>query len=293
MASCKRIYSLFLVGCSLFSIGIIGQAVGAVVECIQNEKTHCSCTMSDGSGRYDLTALSGKPNEPFFPNIAGRTDHSETYSYDPCVPYTLKPVSGSEQGSCEGVAGCRKTTDGSTSTTTYFGIAKHFSVVFHYDSVTQQLILKYTNEDIFHPFTTEVDLKCSPSAANSVTLEHAEDDAVLFRLHSPHACLVGDGLSFGSILCIIFSLLVVLYFAGGALFLVFVQNKPVNEAIPNKGFWMELPSLITDGAKFASNGFKSEPATHHRLENVDVDIDDEDEDIVLKGGGSAGVGIVY
>ena len=51
---------------------------------------------------------------------------------------------------------------------------------------------------------------------------------------------------------------------------------------------MELPSLITDGAKFASNGFKSEPATHHRLENVDVDIDDEDEDIVLKGGGSAG-----
>ena len=38
---------------------------------------------------------------------------------------------------------------------------------------------------------------------------------MLFRLHSPHACLVGDGLSFGSILCIIFSLLVVLYFAGG------------------------------------------------------------------------------
>ena len=138
MESSRGIFFLFYFA-FLFAV-FVGSAVGNVV-CVQ--KSTCICVMSDKSGRYDLTALSGTTDEPFFPNIEGRNG-SESFAFDPCVSFTLAKVPGSK-GSCEAVAGCRREVSScdSVSVTSYYTIANHFSAEFLF--VSKQLILKYTN----------------------------------------------------------------------------------------------------------------------------------------------------
>jgi hypothetical protein len=64
----------------------------------------------------------------------------------------------------------------------------------------------------------------------------------------------GGGLSGGSILLITLTVLFVVYFLGGFIFLKFVRgNEGVKECIPNYEFWSDLPSLCKDGLMFIIN----------------------------------------
>ena len=113
------------------------------VKCQLEEKSYCSCAMSDNSGRYDLSQLSSRP-DPYFRSIAGR-NASENFAYDPCVPFTLAdPVSGKET-ECKNAAGCQRDVSASERKTRYFVIAKHFTVQFIYDPSTTQMTVHYTN----------------------------------------------------------------------------------------------------------------------------------------------------
>ncbi|XP_038063872.1 uncharacterized protein LOC119734440 [Patiria miniata] len=244
---------------------------GGPVKCILDSK--CSCTMSDNSGRYDLSKLSGSPT-PYF-EIVGRNS-SEKFYYDPCVPFSIPDAVSGQETACEYVAVCQTETSTAERKTRYFNIAKHITTDFIYHPPTQQMTVHYTNDDVFHPFTTEVQLRCTPNS-DTYNLQYLRltDSAASFSLSSRYACLVKPdkaGLSFGSVLCILFSLSFIVYFVGGALVLVFIQHKPLSESIPpNKDFWLELPDLILDGARFAMNGFKVSHVAHQRLDRVDDD----------------------
>ncbi|XP_022110839.1 uncharacterized protein LOC110990256 [Acanthaster planci] len=255
-----------VISLSLLAVITLCSSSDGPTHCVLDEKSYCSCAMSDNSGRYDLSPLSDHPN-PYFRSIAGRNG-SEKFAYDPCVPFTINdPVSGKET-QCKNVAGCQMDVSAAERKTRYFTVARHFTAEFHFNPSSSQMTVHYTNEDIFQPFTMEVNLVCTPHA-DTTMMEYAKvtSNAAAFNLRSPHACLIKpSSLSTGSILCIIFSLSFIVYFVGGTLVLVFVQNRPLNESVPpNRDFWLDLPELIRDGAKFAFNGFKVTQPTHQRL----------------------------
>ncbi|XP_064613851.1 cation-dependent mannose-6-phosphate receptor-like [Liolophura sinensis] len=59
-----------------------------------------------------------------------------------------------------------------------------------------------------------------------------------------------EGLSPGSIICIVFLALLFVYVAGGVAVQIFVRKESGVKAIPQSSFWISLPSLIRDGFFF-------------------------------------------
>ncbi|CAG5124760.1 unnamed protein product [Candidula unifasciata] len=64
------------------------------------------------------------------------------------------------------------------------------------------------------------------------------------------------GISAGSIMVIIFFVVIAVYFVGGLLFQKFVRNAQGTDIIPNVSFWAAIPSLAKDGVLFLVRGCK-------------------------------------
>ncbi|XP_072015464.1 uncharacterized protein [Amphiura filiformis] len=107
--------------------------------------------------------------------------------------------------------------------------------------------------------TLTVVFTCSEVGTDAMTVKAASPSSYQYEVTSPYSCLMepeknqDQGLSAGSILCIIFSLAVVVYLVGGFIFSSLVQKKSGREAIPNYGFWIEVPGLIKEGATFSTS----------------------------------------
>jgi Mannose-6-phosphate receptor len=88
-----------------------------------------------------------------------------------------------------------------------------------------------------------VDMKNSPETGSFV---------YSFVWASPHACPIEQtGLSLGSVILIILAVLVFVYFAGGIAFQVLVRKeRGCPDVVPNSSFWVALPGLVADGARF-------------------------------------------
>ncbi|BFY97563.1 hypothetical protein BsWGS_00603 [Bradybaena similaris] len=77
-----------------------------------------------------------------------------------------------------------------------------------------------------------------------------------FTLATSHVCSGGNndgnegGLSPGSIMVIIFFVLLIVYILGGLLFQIFVRKAQGAEMLPNYIFWKEFPFLVKDGFVF-------------------------------------------
>jgi hypothetical protein len=90
--------------------------------------------------------------------------------------------------------------------------------------------------------------------------------AVWIEITSPAGCptnvdltLVG-GISPGSVLLIIFFVLLVAYLLIGTLYMRFARGAQGAEMIPNVEFWGNLPGLVKDGVAFAWRKITCSPA---------------------------------
>ncbi|XP_022099027.1 uncharacterized protein LOC110983780 isoform X2 [Acanthaster planci] len=209
----------------------------------------CSCKLSDGK-RIDIRSIGyqGKqaPRFNFRPDPLGNWE----YAFNPCYDFS--------NTYCKDVIACQKNNQES------YGLGSASSAVWGDNG--KQYIITYTDD----LRTTIVDLVCSTASQPTLDVLGQTDASktnYYFTLTSKCACPDGcqaptppssSGLSSGSILCIIFSVLVLVYFIGGTCFMKFVRGASGKDAIPNADFWTELPANIKDGAKFTVGLCKKE-----------------------------------
>jgi len=123
--------------------------------------------------------------------------------------------------------------------------------------------MRYTNyEDLCEttgaPKMVQITIKCDHN--NEAVQSVSQPDSCVFDIimSSPHACPTTtkktspvEGLSGGSIFLIIFFVVAVVYFVGGAFFRYKFQEVEVGvNLVPNLGFWSEIPGLVKDGCVF-------------------------------------------
>ncbi|XP_078378608.1 cation-dependent mannose-6-phosphate receptor-like [Oculina patagonica] len=126
--------------------------------------------------------------------------------------------------------------------------------------------------------TVTIKLKCnegkSPGEIDGVTEDYAPMDSKYSATltskcacddgchHNPEGPGGSSGLSTGSILLIVFFVLLIVYIIGGILinkYKLGVESMP--EMCPNYQFWAGIPSLIKDGVLFTCGGIKSACST--------------------------------
>ncbi|KAH7817913.1 putative Autophagy-related protein 27 [Monocercomonoides exilis] len=130
------------------------------------------------------------------------------------------------------------------------------------------IILNYEYRGEYWNRTAELDFKCSKSEKSPfATL--ISNNRIIIEWNHPQGCPKSKPdpnpdnpndpnkkkdskkkLSFGSIMLIIFSVLLVVYFAAGIPLMHFAFKKSGLEMIPFIGFWKCLPGLVIDGVKF-------------------------------------------
>ncbi|XP_033631813.1 uncharacterized protein LOC117293562 [Asterias rubens] len=122
------------------------------------------------------------------------------------------------------------------------------------------LYIEYSHTDDATPpvtRTSRVSLVCDPGADVPKLDRMGQDEGdtlYQFTLTTKCACpgtcgtspspSPSSGISPGTILCILFSVLVVAYFVGGALFLRFGRHAQGKEIIPNYEMWVGVPENI-------------------------------------------------
>ncbi|XP_078573446.1 uncharacterized protein LOC144860179 [Branchiostoma floridae x Branchiostoma japonicum] len=211
------------------------------VDC--NKINACSCSMADGTGVIDLSPLASTDNTPRYKGYKA-TQPPDAYLYDwnPCQPFT--------DGDCVSVAGCQSDPNGGDSyalgsqDSATFGTADDGTVLVTYSSGVRTLLVTLT-------------CTSSPTTFTVIGEDQSIGSTYGFELRSPCACpgatascaSAGSGLSGGTVLIIIFIVLVSVYLIAGVLYMSFVRNATGMERIPNIGFWRDLPALVKDGGK--------------------------------------------
>ncbi|XP_070561994.1 cation-dependent mannose-6-phosphate receptor-like [Ptychodera flava] len=102
----------------------------------------------------------------------------------------------------------------------------------------------------------------------------------LFEVGSSVVCETSSsGLSVGSVICIIFFVLVAVYILGGVLYQRCVLGAKGMEQFPNITFWREFGNLVADGTDFVfRNTPKGQPKTYKGIGDDQLaDMDEEDE----------------
>ncbi|XP_030754292.1 uncharacterized protein LOC115881070 isoform X2 [Sitophilus oryzae] len=114
-----------------------------------------------------------------------------------------------------------------------------------------------------------IQLVCVDSQDTSLKISNHGANELL--LYSPAVCVkystLPEGLSFGTIFCLIFFISSIIYFVGGGLILYFARGARGIEVIPNYDFWTSLPGLIKDGTIYILGGCR--PFTVSTAETYD------------------------
>ncbi|CAH1238710.1 M6PR [Branchiostoma lanceolatum] len=215
----------------------------------------CSCTMSDGKV-VDLEPLAGTDGQPRFINQDGTT----FFYYNPCTPFK-KGDSGECQG--EGLAACQYDGNG------YYDIGDQSSLATSYDTSTGGVIFSYTSGQSQR--RSVVNLVCTASSTPTFTAKESPAGSGIFVMTISSLCVCpgrskdcnaagAAGLSAGSTMCILLTVFVLVYVAGGMLFLRFARGAEGTEMIPNYEFWADFPHLVKDGFTFATRPCRGEEA---------------------------------
>ncbi|XP_033639296.1 uncharacterized protein LOC117299851 [Asterias rubens] len=215
----------------------------------------CECEFTDGSGVISLKTIAST-NGPRFPYTKSSTptDHY-FYAYNPCNSFS--------DTYCQDVAACQRSEDGKE----FFDVGDQESATF--DDLGTTLTYASGGET---PRSTIVSLICEISATTPVLEVIGEESQgsgkYKFNLRSNCACkngCLGGGISAGSVLCILFSVGVILYLVIGILFLKFVRGSEGKEVIPNFEFWKDFPLLVKDGVLFLASGCKSDSNNYEQI----------------------------
>ncbi|XP_068111362.1 cation-dependent mannose-6-phosphate receptor [Hyperolius riggenbachi] len=93
----------------------------------------------------------------------------------------------------------------------------------------------------------------------------SQDCFYLFEMDSSVACPIEDShLSVGSVLLIVFAVLLALYIIGGFVYQRFVVGAKGIEQFPNITFWQELGNLVADGCDFVCRSRARSSETAYR-----------------------------
>ncbi|XP_077979005.1 cation-dependent mannose-6-phosphate receptor-like [Glandiceps talaboti] len=203
----------------------------------------CSCKTDNGD-IIDLKALANNDGTARFSNVLGQDSY--TYSYNPCYNFN------EQEDDCKNVAACQKSYE-----VLYYDLGDQNSAEFMMDG--NDIIIQYIGYGslYYQQRTSKVKLVCTSSGSDELVAygETSSGSTIYtFDLKSSHCCPSsgggGGGLSAGTILCIIFIVLVTLYIVVGILYMKFVREAEGTDLIPNKMFWISLPGLIKDGVLF-------------------------------------------
>lgn len=211
------------------------------------KKSSCSCE-TDDQKLIDLSSLAGKDNFAFGYTAASPEPDEFLYAWNPCNAIT------ESSGECINAASCRK--DATTSIT----IGTQDTAKFDTTS-GENVVLQYTAlgpDEI--PFDVWVELICDPDQKDPIFKVDGDISYLIYQYKLTSKCCCPDGckggsggksgLSFGSILCILFSVLLVVYIASGIGYAKY-KGRTGKEMIPNYSFWSDLPYAIKDGFKFS------------------------------------------
>lgn len=206
--------------------------------CVKNDQ--CSCTFDDGSGVVDLSALGKKSGDPLIKDEPAKDYYK--YSFNPCYPFS--------EWNCENAAGCQISELGGIA----YNIGDAKKVAFSFDGT--DVIGTYSSENGLR--ASIVKYKCDPSVdppKYSISGETSPGSMKYgFTITSRAACPGGAGaagsISAGSILLIVFFMVLFVYLVTGVIFNRVYRQKSGREVIPNVTFWTALPGLIKDGFGF-------------------------------------------
>jgi len=221
----------------------------------------CSCKKDNGKV-ISLREIDGGSKGPAFKGIRDKDPQSARYQYswNPCTAFTVGD-------GCEKVLMCQ--VDSPTSSTA--PVAKTLSG-FEVNSVGTIIMSyqQYTDSSGFKR-VLQVSLVCDDSKYPGETDGVSENflpknSAYSMIFKSKCACDDGcvsnpsgsTGLSIGSILLIVFFVVLFVYLIGGVVIKKYkmgVENMP--EMIPNYEFWAGIPSLVKDGVVFTCTGLKT------------------------------------
>lgn len=169
------------------------------------------------------------------------------YFFSPCWPMDhLK----SEQSACNNAVVCQE--NPKSSPVLYYNLGNFPSEEFNL--VGASVVVSYSGLTDNTNRTSRITLVCDKSSEQpAFRFDKATKDPLIydFTLTAKECCPISiGGLSFGSILCIIFVVVVVVYLVAGVLINKFARGATGAELIPNQAFWADLPSLIKEGFQF-------------------------------------------
>lgn len=202
-----------------------------------------SCSCQDDTGLViDLTPLGNTDTTPRFQDIPDSKGKTDVYSWNPCQQFT--------EGTCVNEAACKVVPSGMI--TQYLGIGTQDSATFLYDD-KGLLTLQYTDGNA----TTAVNIICSSDDEGTATaygldMEDGQKE-YHFELKTKYACppsAKGTHISTGTLLCIGFAGVVLVYAVSGVLFQSFVRKETGKHRIPNYALWTAIPTLVRDGVMF-------------------------------------------
>ncbi|XP_078667722.1 uncharacterized protein LOC144909557 [Branchiostoma floridae x Branchiostoma belcheri] len=164
---------MWRVAVTLLLVGYFQRGLSQQVECRQVD--HCSCDMSDGSGKIELHSLA-RPDNPY------RIDHNNyTYLYSPCAAMR------NATGECKDQASvCQQFDEGGIGYN--YGTAD--SASFYYDPNNKVVKISYSYFESNMTRNSNVDLICDPGQRERPLFGYQGSDPFLmnFKLTSVCAC---------------------------------------------------------------------------------------------------------
>ncbi|XP_013380070.1 uncharacterized protein LOC106151385 [Lingula anatina] len=210
----------------------------------------CSCEFDDGSGRVDIRGLGKQDGTPAF--SANEPNNYWNYQYNPCYPF-------SQGAYCQNVAVCQKSSGGDYG----YPIGRQDSAEWSFDPKTQQVQVQYS-ESTGLKESTIVTWKCDPGVTGDATYKANTGNTSPYTLTVTHASACpshntgNTGISGGTVLIIVFVVLLLVYVIAGIIFNKVRRQASGAELIPNANFWKGFPFLVKDGAVFVFTGCKTD-----------------------------------
>ena len=223
-----------------------------------------NCLIDTGSGKIDLTQIPQKALVMTQTYQGANTDH--VFKFNLCTA-SGEPPQGAENCNKNSFVGEWGTNGGCEA---------------QFDAVSQQpmynngaVTIGYYNQN---GWTATITLKCGGTPLESGgVVAVSEQLQFTFQLASQYVCGgppptgtnkptdptggpttnpsnqpgSGGGLTWGGVMVIILSVVLVVYVGGMVAFAYFRQNKRGKELIPNPDFWSSIPGLVKDGCKFS------------------------------------------
>nr|XP_002126668.1 putative mannose 6-phosphate receptor-like protein C530.09c [Ciona intestinalis] len=234
-------------------ISIVNGKKGLV--CKDGDNEPCRCDLVDGSGIIDISSL-GNHSYPRWTNISAPTPlNGPLYSYNPCYPFT--------DGNLKNLAALQIASGDK------YDIGSQTTAVFV--QVGDQIAINYTANSLLGDSRhSQVTLTCSKGKQDNFIVKGEvtpNSGFYKFELVGNTLCpkKSGGGLSAGSVLLIIFFVLLFVYLVGGILYNRYKNEETGLDMLPNKEFWASLPGLIADGIKFIFGGCKASPSSYDNI----------------------------